>query len=121
MCHPDNQSLKFAKYSLRFGSLNTLDKALDHNTTKILSQFKLAIPNRIVYDDNGHLSAIPILVWHNVSPLNKVSPGWVSNTTTPETFEAQMKFLNLGIRTLSINDLKYIIATSDCLYALIFS
>jgi len=89
------------QYALTTDSLNLLDKLFAHNTSEISTAFGKGM-SRLAKNE------IPVLVYHNVAPLNQTESNWHNSTTTPETFEAEMKWLkDNGFQVHSIRDLKY--------------
>lgn len=109
----DNGTVKTAhRYQLFASSHNNLDEYHKHNTPAILEEFKTFLNNSIKFDDNGSISGLPILTYHNVAHLNQTQPRWYNSTTLPETLEAELQYMNqTGIRMLSMADLVYDDAT----------
>lgn len=105
---PDGKVKTAHRYQLFASSHNNLDKAYGHDTPVILEDFKHFLNNSIRFDDNGTLTGLPILTYHNVAYLNQTQPRWYNSTTLPETFEAELQYMNqTGIRMLSMADLIY--------------
>lgn len=105
----DNGTVKYEhRYQMHTSSHNEFDKLLKHNTTEILAQFKEFLKKNIKFNDDGSISALPILAYHNVAHLNQTQPQWYNSTTLPETLEAEIKYMHdNGIRMLSMADLEF--------------
>jgi peptidoglycan/xylan/chitin deacetylase (PgdA/CDA1 family) len=89
---------KSPRFDLPTNSLNSLDKKFSHNTQAIVSAFGQEMEK----------SELPVLVYHNINNLNNTEVNWYNSTTTPETFEAEMKWLHdNGYEVHSIGDLKW--------------
>jgi peptidoglycan/xylan/chitin deacetylase (PgdA/CDA1 family) len=89
------------QYALATDSVNMLDVLFEHNTSEISAAFDRNL-SRLAKDE------IPVLVYHNIAPLNETESNWHNSTTTPETFEAEMKSLkDNGFQVHSIRDLSY--------------
>jgi polysaccharide deacetylase len=108
-----NGTVKYEhRYQLHTSSHNELDKALEHNTTAILADFKNFLNQTIKFNDDGTIKAMPIIAYHNIAYLNQTQPQWYNSTTLPETLAAEVQYMNQsGIRMLSMADLEYDNAT----------
>jgi peptidoglycan/xylan/chitin deacetylase (PgdA/CDA1 family) len=86
------------RFNLPTNSMNSLDKKYGHDTQNIVSAFASEMKN----------SELPVLVYHNIANLQDTETNWHNSTTTPETFDAEMKWLkDNGYQVHSIGDLKW--------------
>jgi peptidoglycan/xylan/chitin deacetylase (PgdA/CDA1 family) len=72
------------RYDLLTDSMNSLDKQFNHNTPSIMGAFVRDVQK----------AQLPVLVYHNVNNLSATDRDWYNSTTTPETFDAEMKWLH---------------------------
>lgn len=86
------------RFALPTMSMNELDKKFDHKTQLIMQVFAQQMKD----------AELPVLVYHNVNYLNATADNWKNSTTTPETFLAEMNWLQSnGYTVHSIRDLKW--------------
>jgi len=86
------------RYDLPTNSMNSLDKEFNHDTQAIVHAFPVELAK----------GKLPVLVYHNVNFLNQTDADWQNSTTTPETFDAEMKYLkDNGYEVHSLRDLKW--------------
>jgi peptidoglycan/xylan/chitin deacetylase (PgdA/CDA1 family) len=91
------------KYAIRSLSFDRYEiKDLFNNST-IFSDFVKIVNSQIKYNNGGTISAIPLVMFHNVRPVNNVP-----YTTNVAIFDQLMKYLHdNGFRVLSMNKLVY--------------
>lgn len=86
------------------------------NNTKILDAFIEAVNSQTQFNTNGTITAIPIIVYHNVDYKNNTSPNWLDSTIDVNLFDSEMKYLHdNGFQVLTMSDLGYN-QTSNKLY-----
>ena len=81
------------------------------NSTRILDIFIEAVNNQTQFNTNGTITAIPIIVYHNVDYKNNtsnISPNWLDSTIDVNLFDSEMKYLHdNGFQVLTMSDLGY--------------
>ena len=99
------------RYSLRLASHNDLDSTYMHNSTKILPAFIEAVNKQTLYNDNGEINAIPIVVYHNIDYIKNnysIDNNWYDSTTDVNLFDSEMKYLHgNGFKVFAMSDLGY--------------
>jgi peptidoglycan/xylan/chitin deacetylase (PgdA/CDA1 family) len=119
--YSDNGTLTLAnRYSLPLLSDYNEQAMYGDNSTKILDIFVEAINYQTQFNSNGTITAIPIVVYHNVEHKNNISettPEWIKHSTIDVgLFEMEMKYLHdNGFKVLTMSDLEYN-QTSDRIY-----
>jgi hypothetical protein len=91
------------KYAIRSLSFDRYEiKDLFNNST-IFSDFVKIVNSQSKYNNGGTISAVPLVMFHNVRPVNNVP-----YTTNVGVFAELMKYLHdNGFRVLSMNNLGY--------------
>ncbi len=92
-----------------------------NDSAKILNIFINAINSQTEFNRNGTISAIPIVVYHNVDFKNTnssiIDPTWLDSTIDVNLFDSEMKYLHdNGFKVLTMSDLGYN-QTSNKLYS----
>src|SRR5215217_6158514 len=107
------------RYSLPVWTDYDLQLMYKGNSTKIFDIFVETIDSQALYNTNGSINAIPIIVYHNVDYKNStsnISPDWVDSTIDVNLFDSEMKYLHdNGFQVLTMSDLGYN-QTSNKLY-----
>jgi peptidoglycan/xylan/chitin deacetylase (PgdA/CDA1 family) len=107
------------RYSLPVWTDYDLQLMYKGNSTKIFDIFVETIDSQALYNTNGSINAIPIIVYHNVDYKNgtsNISPDWVDSTIDVNLFDSEMKYLHdNGFQVLTMSDLGYN-QTSNKLY-----
>jgi peptidoglycan/xylan/chitin deacetylase (PgdA/CDA1 family) len=89
------------------------------NNTKILDIFIEGVNSQTQFNSNGTITAIPIIVYHNVDykkNSSNISPNWLDSTIDVNLFDSEMKYLHdNGFKVLTMSDLGYN-QTSNKLY-----
>jgi peptidoglycan/xylan/chitin deacetylase (PgdA/CDA1 family) len=116
----DNGTLTLAnRYSLPLLTDYQAQAMYRDNSTKILDIFIEAINGQTQFNSNGTITAIPIIVYHNVDYKNNssnISPNWLDSTIDVNLFDSEMKYLHdNGFKVLTMSDLGYN-QTSNKLY-----
>lgn len=94
-------SFQSTRWDLPTNSMNSLDKEFNHDTQAIMHAFPVEL-------QKGGNNNLPVIVYHNVNFLNQTDADWHNSTTTPETFDAEMKYLkDNGYEVHSLRDLKW--------------
>ena len=98
------------RYNIPTSNMNGLWR--DHSNGSVatgLQSFKQQIEKNIDYDDQGKLTALPVLVYHNFSSLKESDINAGKNPNIPmELFEQEMKYLaDQNYVVLSMDDLEY--------------
>ena len=107
------------RYSLPVWTDYDLQLMYKGNGTKIFDIFVETINSQALYNTNGSINAIPIIVYHNVDYKNSssnISPDWVDSTIDVNLLDSEMKYLyDNGFQVLTMSDLGYN-QTSNKLY-----
>jgi peptidoglycan/xylan/chitin deacetylase (PgdA/CDA1 family) len=100
---PDGKLTYANKYAIRSLSFDRYEiKDLFNNST-IFSDFVKIVNSQSKYNNGGTISAVPLVMFHNVRPVNNVP-----YTTNVAIFDQLMKYLHdNGFRVLSMNNLGY--------------
>lgn len=100
---PDGKLSYANKYAIRSLSFDRYEiKDLFNNST-IFSDFVKIVNSQSKYNNGGTISAVPLVMFHNVRPVNNVP-----YTTNVAIFDQLMKYLHdNGFRVLSMNNLGY--------------
>jgi peptidoglycan/xylan/chitin deacetylase (PgdA/CDA1 family) len=101
----NNGSLTLSnKYSIPVSVHYDFDNIYNHNSSKILPEFIKAINSQTIFNNNGEITAIPILVYHNIDYINQnIDLNWFDSTTDVNLFDKEMKFLhdnNIAVLTM---------------------
>src|SRR4051794_10254046 len=101
----NNGSLTLSnKYSIPVSVHYDFDNIYNHNSSKILPEFIKAINSQTIFNNNGEITAIPILVYHNIDYINQnIDLKWFDSTTDVNLFDKEMKFLhdnNIAVLTM---------------------
>jgi peptidoglycan/xylan/chitin deacetylase (PgdA/CDA1 family) len=117
----DNGTLTLVnRYSLPLWTDYPEQERYEDNSTKILEIFVKNVNNQTDFNSNGTITAIPIVVYHNIEYKNNSSattPEWIKHSTTDvNLFDREMKYLHdNGFKVLAMSDLGYN-QTSNKLY-----
>ena len=100
---PDGKLTYANRYAIRSLSFDRYEiKDLFNNST-IFSDFVKIVNSQSKYNNGGTISAVPLVMFHNVRPVNNVP-----YTTNVAIFDQLMKYLHdNGFRVLSMNKLVY--------------
>ena len=100
---PDGKLTYANKYAVRSLSFDRYEiKDLFNNST-IFSDFVKIVNSQSKYNNGGTISAVPLVMFHNVRPVNNVP-----YTTNVAIFDQLMKYLHdNGYKVLSMNNLGY--------------
>ena len=100
---PDGKLTYANRYAIRSLSFDRYEiKDLFNNST-IFSDFVKIVNSQSKYNNGGTISAVPLVMFHNVRPVNNVP-----YTTNVAIFDQLMKYLHdNGFRVLSMNNLGY--------------
>jgi peptidoglycan/xylan/chitin deacetylase (PgdA/CDA1 family) len=81
------------------------------NDTKIFDIFIQAVNSQTQFNTNRTISAIPIIVYHNVDYKNSssnISPNYLDSTIDVNLFDREMKYLHdNGFQVFTMSDLAY--------------
>ena len=119
--YSDNGTLTLAnRYSLPILTDYEEQARYGNNSTKILDIFVEAMNYQTQFNSNGTITAIPVVVYHNIDYKNNSSdttPEWIQHSTIDvNLFDMQMKYLHdNAFKVLAMSDLGYN-QTSDKLY-----
>jgi peptidoglycan/xylan/chitin deacetylase (PgdA/CDA1 family) len=118
----DNGTLTLAnRYSLPLWTDYPEQASYGDNSTRILDIFVEIMNYQTQFNSNGTMTAIPIVVFHNIDYKNNNSsnstPRWIQDSTTDiDLFDREMKYLHdNGFKVLTMSDLGYN-QTSNKLY-----
>jgi len=118
----DNGTLTLAnRYSLPVWTDYPEQASYGDNSTRILDIFVEIMNYQTQFNSNGTMTAIPIVVFHNIDYNNNNSsnstPRWIQDSTTDiDLFDREMKHLHdNGFKVLTMSDLGYN-QTSNKLY-----
>jgi peptidoglycan/xylan/chitin deacetylase (PgdA/CDA1 family) len=118
----DNGTLTLAnRYSLPVWTDYPEQASYGDNSTRILDIFVEIMNYQTQFNSNGTMTAIPIVVFHNIDYKNNNSsnstPRWIQDSTTDiDLFDREMKYLHdNGFKVLTMSDLGYN-QTSNKLY-----
>ena len=118
----DNGTLTLAnRYSLPVWTDYPEQASYGGNSTRILDIFVEIMNYQTQFNSNGTMTAIPIVVFHNIDYKNNNSsnstPRWIQDSTTDiDLFDREMKYLHdNGFKVLTMSDLGYN-QTSNKLY-----
>ena len=110
----DNGTLTLAnRYSLPVWSDYPEQASYGDNSTRILDIFVEIMNYQTQFNSNGTMTAIPIVVFHNIDYKNNNSsnstPRWIQDSTTDiDLFDRKMKYLHdNGFKVLTMSDLGY--------------
>lgn len=119
--YSDNGTLTLAnRYSLPVLTDYTEQARYGDNSTKILDIFIQVMNYQTSFNTKGTITAIPILVYHNIDYKNSssnITSKWIKDSTIDvNLFDREMKYLyDNGFKVLAISDLGYN-QTSNKLY-----
>ncbi|HEU4445013.1 MAG TPA: polysaccharide deacetylase family protein [Nitrososphaeraceae archaeon] len=111
--YSDNGTLTLAnRYSLLLLSDYEEQARYGDNSTKILDIFLEAMNYQTQFNSNGTITALPIVVYHNIDYKNNSSdttPEWIKHSTIDvNLFDVEMKYLHdNGFKVLTMSDLGY--------------
>jgi peptidoglycan/xylan/chitin deacetylase (PgdA/CDA1 family) len=110
----DNGTLTLAnRYSLPVWTDYPEQASYGDNSTRILDIFVEIMNYQTQFNSNGTMTAIPIVVFHNIDYKNNNSsnstPRWIQDSTTDiDLFDREMKYLHdNGFKVLTMSDLGY--------------
>jgi peptidoglycan/xylan/chitin deacetylase (PgdA/CDA1 family) len=118
----DNGTLTLAnRYSLPLWTDYPEQERYKGNSAKIFDIFVENINYQTQFNNNGTITAIPIVVYHNIDYKNNnasdTTPEWIKHSTIDvNLFDMEMKYLyDNGFKVLAMSDLGYN-QTADKLY-----
>ena len=99
----DNGTLTYAnRFSIREWSHNALDQTYMHNDTALFKIFVQEVNSQLKYNNDGAISAIPIVAYHSVQDKN------LRDSTAVALFSQEMKYLHdNNFRVIRVSDLGY--------------
>jgi peptidoglycan/xylan/chitin deacetylase (PgdA/CDA1 family) len=79
-----------------------------YNNFQMFKRFVTDVNSQDIYNHDGIINAIPILVYHNFVSYPDISYSKIPNDTTVNLFEQEMKYLHdNGFKVLTMSDLGY--------------
>jgi hypothetical protein len=79
-----------------------------YNNSQMFKRFVTDVNSQDIYNHDGIINAIPILVYHNFVSYPDISYSKIPNDTTVNLFEQEMKYLHdNGFKVLTMSDLGY--------------
>jgi hypothetical protein len=91
-----------SKYSVVGWSHDYLRRKYSYDDSQMLKEFIKIVNSQIGYNENGRISAIPIVIYH------RIDNSGTEYSTSPRLFAEEMKYLHdNGFNVLSIADIGY--------------
>ncbi len=105
--YSDDGTLNFVnRYSIIGWSHDAERKANSYDDSEMLNKFIEVVNSQSIYNTDGIINAIPILIWHRIDNSGEGDP--VVYATTPDLFEKEIKYLHdNGFKVLTMADLGY--------------
>jgi peptidoglycan/xylan/chitin deacetylase (PgdA/CDA1 family) len=104
-CSPystDGTPNAMSKYSVVGWSHDYLRRKYSYDDSQMLKEFIKTVNSQIRYNEDGQISAIPIVIYHRIDNSR------TEYSTSPKLFDAEMKYLHdNGFEVLSISDIGY--------------
>jgi peptidoglycan/xylan/chitin deacetylase (PgdA/CDA1 family) len=104
-CSPystDGTPNAMSKYSVVGWSHDYLRRKYSYDDSQMLKEFIKAVNSQIRYNEDGQISAIPIVIYHRIDNSR------TEYSTSPRLFDEEMKYLHdNGFEVLSISDIGY--------------
>jgi hypothetical protein len=103
----DDAELTFAnRYSIMGWSHDADRSKNSYDDSEMLNRFIEVVNIPSIYNTNGTINAIPIVIWHRIDNSGEGDPD--SYATTIDLFEKEIKYLHdNGFKVLSMADLGY--------------
>jgi hypothetical protein len=103
----DNGQLTFVnRYSIMGWSHDAERKENSYSDPEMLDRFIEVVNIPSIYNTNGTINAIPIVIWHRIDKSGEGDPE--SYATTIDLFEKEIKYLHdNGFKVLTMADLGY--------------
>jgi peptidoglycan/xylan/chitin deacetylase (PgdA/CDA1 family) len=103
----DGSKLNFVnRYSIIGWSHDAERKANSYDDSEMLNKFIEVVNSQSIYNTDGIINAIPILIWHRIDNSGEGDP--VVYATTIDLFEKEIKYLHdNGFKVLTMADLGY--------------
>jgi peptidoglycan/xylan/chitin deacetylase (PgdA/CDA1 family) len=93
------------RYSIMGWTHDSERRFKQYNDSQMLERFIEVVEGQSKYNDDGKISAIPIIIWHNIEDNNTTD---IHTTTSTNLFEAEIKYLHdNGFTVLTMDDLVY--------------
>jgi hypothetical protein len=93
------------RYSIRGWTHDSERQYKQYDDSQMLERFIEVVESQSKYNDDGKISAIPIIIWHNIEANNTTD---IHTTTSTSLFEAEIKYLHdNGFTVLTMDDLVY--------------
>jgi peptidoglycan/xylan/chitin deacetylase (PgdA/CDA1 family) len=105
--YSDDGTLNFVnRYSIIGWSHDAERKANSYDDSEMLNKFIEVVNSQSIYNTDGIINAIPILIWHRIDNSGEGDP--VVYATTPDLFEKEIKYLHdNGFKVLTMADIGY--------------
>ncbi len=103
----DDGELTFVnRYSIKGWSVDADKKAYSRDDSEMLDRFIEVVNIPSIYNTNGTINAIPIIIWHRIDNSGEDDPE--AYATTIDLFEKEIKYLHdNGFEVLTMADLGY--------------
>jgi peptidoglycan/xylan/chitin deacetylase (PgdA/CDA1 family) len=110
-----NGELNFVnRYSIIGWSHDDTRKTNSYDDSEMFNKFVEVVNSQSIYNTDGTINAIPIVIWHRIDNSGEGDPG--SYATTIDLFEKEIKYLHdNGFKVLTMADIGYD-ANSNYLY-----
>jgi peptidoglycan/xylan/chitin deacetylase (PgdA/CDA1 family) len=102
-----NGKLNFVnRYSIIGWSHDDTRKTNSYDDSEMFNKFVEVVNSQSIYNTDGTINAIPIVIWHRIDNSGEGDPG--SYATTIDLFEKEIKYLHdNGFKVLTMADLGY--------------
>src|SRR5215208_2672068 len=105
--YSDDGELNFVnRYSIMGWSHDDTRKTNSYDDSEMLNKFIEVVNSQAIYNTDGTINAIPILIWHRIDNSGEGDPG--AYATTIELFEKEIEYLHdNGFKVLTMADIGY--------------
>ncbi len=105
--YSDDGKLNFVnRYSIIGWSHDDARKTNSYDDSEMYNRFVEVVNSQSIYNTDGTINAIPIVIWHRIDISGEGDAG--SYSTTPDLFEKEINYLHdNGFKVLTMADLGY--------------
>jgi peptidoglycan/xylan/chitin deacetylase (PgdA/CDA1 family) len=105
--YSDDGELNFVnRYSIIGWSHDDARKENSYDDSEMLNKFTEVVNSASMYNTDGTINAIPIVIWHRIDNSGEGDPG--AYATTIDLFEKEIKYLHdNGFKVLTMADIGY--------------
>jgi peptidoglycan/xylan/chitin deacetylase (PgdA/CDA1 family) len=101
----DNSLNAVNRYSIMGWTHDSERRYKQYDDSQMLERFIEVVEGQSKYNDEGKISAIPIVIWHNIEDNTTTD---IHTTTSTNLFEAEIRYLHdNGFTVLTMDDLVY--------------